>query len=174
MAARIILSIVLLPLLAGCQETPEDKLANAIAASPKMKAEIADLIENETVAARTPPGPVSTANKARPFRQSVTPSVQEQYAARGTEPFWSVDIVGTMAVLKRPDMPAERFVVGRTLAGDTLRYQGAGLTILVTPGPCSDGMSDTLYGDRVQIAMASGTLKGCGGDRETPDYDEQP
>lgn len=36
----------------------------------------------------------------------------------------------------------------------------------VAPGPCSDGMSDAIWSDRVQIAFAEGTLKGCGGDRD--------
>ena len=41
-----------------------------------------------------------------------------------------------------------------------------GFTMTVSEGPCSDGMSDAIWSDRVQIAFAQGVYKGCGGDRE--------
>ena len=43
------------------------------------------------------------------------------------------------------------------------------MTMTVTEGPCSDGMSDSIWSDRAQIAFADGALKGCGGERVDPD-----
>jgi uncharacterized membrane protein len=47
-----------------------------------------------------------------------------------------------------------------------IRYLGDGFAMTATEGPCSDGMSDAIWSDRVQIAFGEGTLKGCGGIRE--------
>ncbi|MGE4321478.1 MAG: membrane-like protein [Sphingobium sp.] len=95
-----------------------------------------------------------------------TPMPVDMYRAIGTEPFWTVDIRGTRATLERMDHRADHFTVSRTDDGRAIRYRGDGFAMTVTPGPCSDGMSDTLWSDRVQIAFTAGVLKGCGGARE--------
>ena len=41
-----------------------------------------------------------------------------------------------------------------------------GFSMTVTDGPCSDGMSDAHWADRVALSFGEGTLKGCGGVRE--------
>jgi len=44
----------------------------------------------------------------------------------------------------------------------------------VAEGPCSDGMSDSIWSGRVQVAFAEGTLKGCGGHQDDLDPDAAP
>lgn len=101
------------------------------------------------------------------------PSEAAAYRALGTEPFWSVTVRQGRATLERPDRPPLTVAVTLTEDPRALRYVGEGLTLLVTPGPCSDGMSDSLYADRTQVAFGEGTLKGCGGPR-VDDGPERP
>lgn len=102
-----------------------------------------------------------------------TPPATTAYRALGTEPFWSVTVLQGRATLERPDHAPLTMAVTLTEDSRALRYVGEGLTLLVTPGPCSDGMSDALYADRVQVAFGEGTLKGCGGPR-VDDGPERP
>lgn len=90
------------------------------------------------------------------------------YRAIGTEPFWAVTIRGITATLERPDHPPMRFQVRRDADDRAIRYRGDGFSLTATEGPCSDGMSDAVWSDRVQIAFAGGSLKGCGGERAEP------
>lgn len=85
----------------------------------------------------------------------------------GTEPFWSATIDGETLVWKTPDNPdgaktsVERFAgnnglgLTATLAGD--KWVGS-----VTPGSCSDGMSDRDYPYTVTVNYREKTLFGCG------------
>ncbi len=109
---------------------------------------------------------------ALPQRKRI-PSDVVAYRALGTEPFWSVTVRQGRATLERPDRPPLTVPVTLTQDPRALRYIGEGLTLMATPGPCSDGMSDALYADRVQVAFGEGTLKGCGGPR-VDDGPERP
>lgn len=73
------------------------------------------------------------------------------------------------ASLERPSDETLRFPVERADDANAIRYVGDGFSMTVTPGPCSDGMSNAMWSDRVQLAFAGGTLKGCGGAREDMD-----
>ncbi|MBX3562007.1 MAG: META domain-containing protein [Sphingomonas sp.] len=96
----------------------------------------------------------------------------EPYRARGTEPFWSVTIGGGRMVYEgldqpRVDVPAPAprpFGAGR-------RYESAAFTVDISPGPCSDGMSDFTYPDSVRVAFegAEPPLMGCGGEPLPPE-----
>ncbi|MDO7835850.1 membrane-like protein [Sphingobium sp. HBC34] len=89
------------------------------------------------------------------------------YRAIGTEPFWAVTMRGSTATLERPGTASLRFVITDKDSDDTaIRYTGDGFTMTLTQGPCSDGMSDAVWSDRVAIAFGEGTLKGCGGTRD--------
>lgn len=87
------------------------------------------------------------------------------YRAIGTEPFWAVSVRGDSLVLDRPDQPPRRYRVTRSDDGRAIRYSGDGFSMIVSEGPCGDGMSDAIWSDRVQVAFEDGTLKGCGGER---------
>ncbi|WP_372859736.1 COG3650 family protein [Sphingobium lactosutens] len=92
------------------------------------------------------------------------------YRAIGTEPFWAVTVRGSTATLERPDKPPIRYAISRNADDRAIRYLGDGFAMTATQGPCSDGMSDTIWSDRVQIAFGEGTLKGCGGERDDGGY----
>ncbi|WP_231923227.1 COG3650 family protein [Sphingobium cloacae] len=94
------------------------------------------------------------------------PREVSEYRAIGTEPFWAVRVRGSVATLERPDKPPARFAVARADDRRTVRYLGEEFSMTVSEGPCSDGMSDSIWSDRVQIAFGEGTLKGCGGERD--------
>ena len=94
-----------------------------------------------------------------------------RYRAIGTEPFWAVTVKGSTATLERPDRMPIRYTVSRNDDERAIRYLGDGFAMTVTEGPCSDGMSDAVWSDRVAVAFREGTLNGCGGmrdDQETP------
>lgn len=87
------------------------------------------------------------------------------YFALGTEPGWTLEITperlnynGDYGETKiavpnpgaRPSFNGERYVTQR-------------LTVDVTHGECSDGMSDRRYRDTVTVTADGKTVKGCGG-----------
>ncbi|MBB3982197.1 putative membrane protein [Sphingobium fontiphilum] len=169
------------PLLAGlllaasCAAQPADNAATADNATspadngviaPVASGDIANAAVANAVAPQSPAArPVDSRQAAPSPRPARAPD--PDYRAIGTEPFWAVTISGDHLRLTRPDHdPVERRGLIRDDDGRTLRYQAADIAIIVTPGPCSDGMSDAVWSDRVQIAFAEGTLKGCGGDRD--------
>lgn len=93
------------------------------------------------------------------------PPTDQNYRALGTEPFWSVTIAdGTMryqpADGRVVTVPTPRPIVG--INGE--RYQTRRLTVDITHGRCSDGMSDRTYRDTVRVTVEGRTLNGCGGE----------
>jgi uncharacterized membrane protein len=108
----------------------------------------------------TPPKPL-VSRETLPLRPA-----RPDYRAIGTEPFWALTIRASTATLERPDQVPLRFAVRADGDDKAVRYQGDGFAMTLTPGPCSDGMSDAIWSDRVQVAFGDGTLKGCGGERD--------
>jgi heat shock protein HslJ len=88
------------------------------------------------------------------------------YRALGTEPGWALTIdrgliryvgdYGRTRVTTTAPMPRPSFS-GR-------RYQTPRITIDITRGDCSDGMSDRIYPERVMVTVGRKTVRGCGGD----------
>jgi uncharacterized membrane protein len=128
------------------------------------------IVRNESGAAEAAPPVVQAAPTPAPVERRHVSQAAVDYRALGTEPFWAVTVRGDRATLERPGRAPLPVIVTLTQDRRAMRYIGEGLTMTVTPGPCSDGMGDTLHADRVQIAFDEGTLKGCGG----PPIDEAP
>lgn len=154
-------------LLGGC--TQKDDADNGVvnqaithAAAQTSVAIIRNESETTNAVSASPP---SVAPAATPSQRGRIQAEALAYRALGTEPFWSVTVQQGRATLERPDRPPLTVAVTLTQDPRALRYIGEGLTLMVSPGPCSDGMSDALYADRVQVAFGEGTLKGCGGPR---------
>ncbi|PKP63624.1 MAG: hypothetical protein CVT87_03330, partial [Alphaproteobacteria bacterium HGW-Alphaproteobacteria-9] len=59
------------------------------------------------------------------------------------------------------DFAVERFA-GNNGLGFSGTMEGAAVTITLTPGVCSDGMSDRTYPYVATIALGDETLRGCG------------
>lgn len=96
-----------------------------------------------------------------------------QFTCFGTEPFWSLSVTpGAAAVLTRPEGAAQRFALGplTTASGRVQPFAALGrreaerMTLVVSRGQCSDGMSDALYGlEAVVVTGGPGTrvYSGC-------------
>lgn len=85
----------------------------------------------------------------------------------GNEPFWNVRIEGEGALWTSPDDPAgTRFTASRFAGNNGLGFsgqlRGERFTATLTPGECSDGMSDRTYPFTATIALGDAVLYGCG------------
>ena len=144
----------------GVNIAPSQNLAVAIAHPP----EAANSAEPETKLPASQLKPLVSCEPSPPPQDPI------DYRAIGTEPFWAVTVRGRTATLERPDAAPIRYTVGRFDNSTAIRFMGDGFSMMATQGPCSDGMSDAIWSDRVSIAFSGGTLKGCGGLRdEAPD-----
>lgn len=86
------------------------------------------------------------------------------YQALGTEPFWNLLIddrnltfrpmEGALVVQPRP-----KAIVG--VAGEI--YQSPRINVNIVHAACSDGMSDRVYPDKVQVTVDGTQYNGCGG-----------
>lgn len=84
----------------------------------------------------------------------------------GTEPFWGGEAKGTTLTYTTPEKPdGETITVDRfggrgglSLSG---KLDGMELDMMVTPGSCSDGMSERSYPFTVTLKLAVETLYGC-------------
>lgn len=86
------------------------------------------------------------------------------YRALGTEPFWNVTLVGSRMVYQDAeqrviDVPAPE----PRPSFNGRRYVTQRLTMDITRGRCSDGMSDRVYADTVLVLADGRELRGCGG-----------
>lgn len=94
-------------------------------------------------------------------------SPDEVITLTGTEPFWGVTITGGEARYSNPEHPEGRtFPVTRFAGNNGLGYSGEwdgmAVTVTITPGQCSDGMSDRTFPFVATIALGEETLRGCG------------
>lgn len=93
------------------------------------------------------------------------PGGDAAYLALGTEPGWTLEI--TPALLNYAGAYGEMKIVeinrGARPTFNGRRYEAARLTIDITHGACSDGMSDRRYADRVTVIADMATHRGCGG-----------
>lgn len=93
------------------------------------------------------------------------------YVALGTEPFWrltmnSAEIVFTEANAPGVQIaqPTPRPIIG--VAGEI--YQTPRINVNVVHARCSDGMSDRIYPDKVQVRVDNRAFEGCGGEPMAP------
>jgi uncharacterized membrane protein len=88
------------------------------------------------------------------------------YRALGTEPFWSLELNGRDMVFTEANAPGVRIVEAQPraihgFAGDI--YQGRRISLNIVHGQrCSDGMSDRVYRDKVQVRVDDRSFEGCG------------
>ncbi len=95
------------------------------------------------------------------------PARAGNFIAAGTEPFWSVRMVRGGLVWSSPDNEkGTQFAADcRPLAGGGTQcvgaYQNAPLRMVISPGECSDGMSDIRYRWNAKVVHGSYTFTGC-------------
>ena len=86
------------------------------------------------------------------------------YRGIGTEPFWSVtiddrnitfDLSGEQPIVQ----PRPRPIIG--VAGEI--YRTPRIDVNIVHAQCSDGMSDRVYPDKLQVTVDGKRFDGCGG-----------
>lgn len=98
----------------------------------------------------------------------------------GTEPFWGMRIFGEQVVYSTPSnidgisIPVTRFA-GNGGLGFHGELDGQTVNIAVTPGDCSDQMSDRIYPFTATARIGDTELAGCGySDNQPFSGDEAP
>lgn len=84
----------------------------------------------------------------------------------GTEPFWGGEVAGGTMRYATPENPDGSAVAVDRFAGNngvswTGMMGGAEFTLAVTPGRCSDGMSDRSYPFVAMLDLGGETREGC-------------
>lgn len=87
------------------------------------------------------------------------------YRALGTEPFWNLSVTGQQVRYEEPGVaPLTLALPPVRTTSNGRRYEGRDILIDITRQPCSDGMSDRSYPERVMLTVRGRTLNGCGAD----------
>ncbi|WP_298334722.1 hypothetical protein [uncultured Erythrobacter sp.] len=88
----------------------------------------------------------------------------------GTEPFWALTVTpvdeGYQARYSAPELPdGVEFSVSRFAGNNGLGFSGTldeeAVSVAITPGDCSDGMSDRTYPYTATVLLGDLTLYGC-------------
>ena len=146
------LTLTLLLALAACQaEYPAPAESTAPPADPAI------------AAAASAPGaqPVPPSPSAEP-----APDLPERFRAVGTEPFWGAKVSGTTLIYSTPDYPdgmqiavTRRNGPGQVILNGTIDAKP--LELAISAGPCSDGMSDTIYPWTAVRTIGPDIARGC-------------
>ncbi len=141
-----------LALTAACGQ-PSDRLSDEEAAAEQGPAML-DAANNEASEVIAGPSALPEAEDAGPVL----------YKALGTEPGWSLTVrparmdyagdYGQVSIVE-PTPPDFRAAQGT--------YRSGKLQVTISPGPCSDGMSDLTYRQTVRVTADGRTVSGCGG-----------
>ncbi len=104
------------------------------------------------------------ADDKQPF-DGIAPT--ETLHVTGTEPFWGGTVAGDTVTYTTPDNQAGESIAAHRFAGRggvsfTGTFSGGDFAMMVTPGQCSDGMSDRTYPFTVTLKLADETRRGCG------------
>lgn len=101
----------------------------------------------------------------------------------GTEPFWGLEIAAQSvgqhrARLTTPEnIDGREFVVTRFAGNNGLGFSGElggkPVQVAITPGECSDGMSDRVYSFAATVALGDTVMFGCGFTDNEPDKDQE-
>ena len=129
------------------------------------------------IACNDPPGEIS--RDTQPF-DGIAPTAT--ISLTGTEPFWGITIepdeTAFRATYTSPEnIDGTAFAVTRFAGNNGLGFsgemEGEDFIATVTPGDCSDAMSDRNYPYTATVALGDRTLIGCGYTSDEPFTGEQ-
>ena len=94
----------------------------------------------------------------------IPPAPPPPYHAVGTEPFWNLlidehNITFVLSGQQPVEQPTPKAIVA--FAGEI--YQTPRINVNIVHAQCSDGMSDRVYPDKVQVSVDGKQFNGCGG-----------
>lgn len=117
------------------------------------------------LAACSPQEPGTIATEQAAAYDGIAPD--EAITLTGTEPFWGITIANNVATYTTPENPSGSvFEVARFAGNNGLGFSGkldgADVAITVTPGACSDQMSDRTYPFTATVKLGKANLAGCG------------
>lgn len=125
-------------------------------------------IETPTATAATLPAaePTGAGGTAEANQPPTAAPVEKRFQALGTEPFWSVEVLpGQLRFSSPENIDGTTFAATRITDGTGVRYAGTldgkPLSLLIEPGTCSDGMSDTVYVWKAALTIDGRTEQGC-------------
>lgn len=115
--------------------------------------------------ANAPSATVTTATAADTQAYSGISTSEVVYFS-GTEPFWGGQVAGTVLAYTTPDnQVGERVTVDRFAGRNGVSFSGdldgMPFVLAVTPGKCSDGMSDRSYPFTVTLQVKGEERDGC-------------
>lgn len=89
-----------------------------------------------------------------------------QFKALGNEPFWGFDVSPGKLVYSSPEKLAGVPLAARAAPhGKGFRFSatmdGKPVVLMIEPGICSDGMSDTIYTYKAAFTWGAQTERGC-------------
>lgn len=93
--------------------------------------------------------------------------LNQNFIVRGNEPFWAITVTPATLDYSGVDRPQETAAnpgpqVTSAVATYTVTTSlNHALVIVLTPGPCSDGMSETVYPVSATVIRPGETLTGC-------------
>lgn len=110
-------------------------------------------------AAATPPATAPSASLRLPG----------SFTAVGTEPFWSAKVDGERLTYMTPENQAGRTITversssasGRPTVSLRGQLEGKPLVLILSAGPCSDGMSDTRHPFAAERRLGQNIVHGC-------------
>lgn len=101
---------------------------------------------------------------------SVSAPIPQRFQALGTEPFWSVEVrPGQLRYSSPENIDGTGFAATETGADGGTRWsgtlEGKPFSLLIVPGQCSDGMSDTVYAWKATLRWGEVSEQGCARER---------
>ena len=102
--------------------------------------------------------------------RGVSATAPVKYRCTGTEPFWSIDISSEGIVFQSPESSPVTYpyTAAQNNAGSiefntslNTNTESSTLKVVLTPGNCSDGMSDIQYPYSAEVVRDGQRLRGC-------------
>ena len=144
--------------LAGCDQGPP----------PKDRAETILITDGASAEPSADAASAASAATAKPSPKVPAPNPEPtklHFQALGTEPFWAVDVMTGKLRYSSPEVSGITFTSTEMKDGKGTRYSGSmngkAISLLIEPGKCSDGMSDTVYQWKAALTIAGKTEQGC-------------